>query len=86
MSFMDNDLTTAARSGWAYINGESAREPLKPSGWQSSFCAGTAAHPAILAAVKSGDIKRLNRLLVELAKDRQSAEKHPSSSSERFSD
>ena len=43
-------------------------------------------HPAIVAAVKSGDIKRLNRLLVELAKDRQSAEKHPSSSSERFSD
>jgi len=43
-------------------------------------------HPAILAAVKSGDIKRLNRLLVELAKDRQSAEKHSSSSSERFSD
>lgn len=46
-----NDLTTAARSGWAFINGEAAREPLKPSGWQSSFCAGTAAYAAILAAL-----------------------------------
>jgi len=43
-------------------------------------------HPAIVAAVKSGDIKRLNRLLAELSKERKSAENHSSSSSERFSD
>src|SRR2546422_4232014 len=35
-------------------------------------------HPGIVAAVKSGDIKRLNRLLAELAKEPKSAEK-PSS-------
>jgi crotonobetainyl-CoA:carnitine CoA-transferase CaiB-like acyl-CoA transferase len=46
-----NELTTAARSGWAFINGDAAREPLKPSGWQSSFCAGTAAYAAIMAAL-----------------------------------
>jgi hypothetical protein len=38
-------------------------------------------HPAILAAVKSGDIKRLNRLIAELARDQKSAE-----TSARFSD
>jgi len=31
-------------------------------------------HPAIMAAVKSGDIKRLNRLIAELTKERKSAE------------
>jgi crotonobetainyl-CoA:carnitine CoA-transferase CaiB-like acyl-CoA transferase len=46
-----NDLTAAARSGWAFINGQADREPLKPSGRQSSFCAGTAAYAAILAAL-----------------------------------
>jgi crotonobetainyl-CoA:carnitine CoA-transferase CaiB-like acyl-CoA transferase len=46
-----NDLTTAARSGWASINGAAAREPLKPSGWQAAYCAGIAAYSAILAAL-----------------------------------
>ncbi len=46
-----NDLTVAARSGWASINGDSEREPLKPSGQQVSFCAGTAAVSGILAAL-----------------------------------
>ncbi len=43
-------------------------------------------HPAIVAAVKSGDIKRLNRLLAELAKERKPAENRSSSASEGFSD
>jgi hypothetical protein len=38
-------------------------------------------HPAIVAAVKSGDIKRLNRLLAELTKDRKSAGNGSSSGS-----
>ncbi len=46
-----NDLTTAARSGWAALNGLLSREPLKPSGWQSSMCTGVAAWAAILAAL-----------------------------------
>jgi crotonobetainyl-CoA:carnitine CoA-transferase CaiB-like acyl-CoA transferase len=46
-----NELTDAAWSGWASINGLAGREPLKPSGWQSSYCAGTAACAAILAAL-----------------------------------
>ena len=46
-----NDLTTAARSGWASINGFASRPPLKPSGWQASYCAGAAAYAAIVAAL-----------------------------------
>ena len=46
-----NDLTTAARSGWAALNGLLSREPLKPTGWQSSMCTGVAAWAAILAAL-----------------------------------
>lgn len=46
-----NDLTTAARSGWASINGVASRPPLKPSGWQSSACAGAAAYAAVVAAL-----------------------------------
>jgi len=43
-------------------------------------------HPAIVAAVNSGDIKRLNRLPAELAKERKPAENRSSPASERFSD
>jgi crotonobetainyl-CoA:carnitine CoA-transferase CaiB-like acyl-CoA transferase len=46
-----NDLTVAARSGWASINGDADREPLKPSGWQASYCAGAAAFAGVLAAL-----------------------------------
>jgi crotonobetainyl-CoA:carnitine CoA-transferase CaiB-like acyl-CoA transferase len=46
-----NDLSVAARSGWASINGLADREPLKPSGMQVSYCAGLAAFSAIVAAV-----------------------------------
>ena len=39
-----NDLTTAALSGWASINGLADRPPLKPGGLQASYCAGTMAY------------------------------------------
>jgi crotonobetainyl-CoA:carnitine CoA-transferase CaiB-like acyl-CoA transferase len=51
-----NDLAVAALSGWASINGLAAREPLKPSGWQAAYCAGTAAYAAILAALRHRDL------------------------------
>lgn len=40
-------------------------------------------HPAIIAAARSGDIKRLNRLLAELAKKQKTAENGHQSGSER---
>jgi hypothetical protein len=43
-------------------------------------------HPAIIAAAKSGDIKRLNRLLAELAKEQQSAQNGHKLGSDRPSD
>jgi crotonobetainyl-CoA:carnitine CoA-transferase CaiB-like acyl-CoA transferase len=46
-----NDLTTAALSGWAYVNGNAGGEPLKMHGWQSSLCAGSLAYSGILAAL-----------------------------------
>lgn len=46
-----NDLSVAAHSGWASINGLASREPLKPSGMQASYCAGLAAFSAVVAAV-----------------------------------
>lgn len=50
-----NDLAVAALSGWASINGLADREPLKPSGWQASYCAGTAAYAAVIAALHHRD-------------------------------
>jgi len=46
-----NDLTTAALSGWASINGLADQPPLKPSGLQSSYCAGTIAYGSIVGAL-----------------------------------
>jgi crotonobetainyl-CoA:carnitine CoA-transferase CaiB-like acyl-CoA transferase len=46
-----NDLTTAALSGWASINGLADQPPLKPSGLQSSYCAGTIAYGSIVSAL-----------------------------------
>jgi len=48
-----NDLTAAALSGWASINGLADRPPLKPSGLQASYCAGTMAYGSIVAALLS---------------------------------
>ena len=46
-----NDLTTAALSGWASINGLADKPPLKPSGLQSSYCAGTIAYGSIVSTL-----------------------------------
>ncbi len=43
-------------------------------------------HPAIVAAVKSGDITRLNRLIAELAKEREPADGRSSLAPDGFSD
>ncbi len=50
-----NDLTVAARSGWASINGNADREPLKPAAWTSSYCTGVAAYAATVAALRWRD-------------------------------
>ncbi len=50
-----NSLTVGAMSGWASINGKADREPLKPSGWQPSYCAGVVAYAGGLAALRHRD-------------------------------
>ncbi len=46
-----NDLTAAAVSGWAAINGMQDRPPLKGSGYQSSLQAGTFAFGTVVSAL-----------------------------------
>ena len=46
-----NDLTAAARSGWASVNGLAGRPPLKGSGYQESFQAGTVAWGTVVCAL-----------------------------------
>lgn len=46
-----NDLTNAAVSGWAAVNGMQGRPPLKGSGYQASFQAGTFAFGSLVAAL-----------------------------------
>ncbi len=46
-----NELSVAALSGWASLNGDADSYPLKPSGHQVGFCTGTAAYGAIVAAL-----------------------------------
>ena len=46
-----NDLTINALSGWASVNGRTDREPLKSSGYQASYQAGTMAYGAIVCAL-----------------------------------
>lgn len=50
-----NELTVAARSGWASINGDAANVPLRPWGHQVAMCTGTAAYAATLGAVAHRD-------------------------------
>lgn len=50
-----DELTVAARSGWAGINGDINREPLRPSGHQVAFCTGVAAYAAVVAAILHRD-------------------------------
>ncbi|MFP6680105.1 MAG: CoA transferase [Dehalococcoidia bacterium] len=46
-----NNLTASALSGWASINGLADRPPLKASGFQASYCAGTMAYSSIVSAL-----------------------------------
>lgn len=46
-----NDLTVSASAGWAYVNGLQGREPLKGSGYQTSYQAGTFAFGTLVAAL-----------------------------------
>ena len=46
-----NDLTAAARSGWAGINGLEGQAPLQPSAYQASYCAGVLAYGVAVAAL-----------------------------------
>lgn len=50
-----SELSVAALSGWASINGDADRSPLKPSGHQVGFCTGTAAYGAVVAALVHRD-------------------------------
>ncbi|MBK7328392.1 MAG: CoA transferase [Dehalococcoidia bacterium] len=46
-----NELTVAALSGWAALNGESARAPLRPVAHQVAMCTGTLAAATVVGAV-----------------------------------
>ena len=46
-----NDLTVNALSGWASVNGLEGRAPLKASGYQASYQAGTFAFGCVLSAL-----------------------------------
>lgn len=46
-----NELTAAARSGWASVNGIQGRPPLKGSGYPAAFQAGTLAFGAVVCAL-----------------------------------
>jgi crotonobetainyl-CoA:carnitine CoA-transferase CaiB-like acyl-CoA transferase len=46
-----NDLTVNALSGWASVNGSAGRSPLKASGYQASYQAGTFAFGCIVSAL-----------------------------------
>ena len=49
--YLGNDLTAYARSGWAHCNGLLGRPPLKGSGYQASYQAGTLAFGGVVAAL-----------------------------------
>lgn len=46
-----NDLTAYARSGWAFVNGLQGQAPLKGSGYQASYQAGTLAFGSVISAL-----------------------------------
>ncbi|MDA1074224.1 MAG: CoA transferase, partial [Proteobacteria bacterium] len=48
--WVGDDLTITARSGWASVNGLQGQPPLKGSGYQASFQAGTFAFGVAIAA------------------------------------
>ncbi|MCC7090134.1 MAG: CoA transferase [Chloroflexi bacterium] len=50
-----NELTVAALSGWAALNGQASSSPLRPTGHQVAFCAGTVAAGCVIAALVDRD-------------------------------
>lgn len=50
-----NDLTTAAATGWALINGDEGKPPLRPTLNQSHYVAGTLAYSGCVAALVERD-------------------------------
>ena len=49
--YLGNDLTAYARSGWAFVNGLQGQPPLKGSGYQASYQAGTLAFGSTISAL-----------------------------------
>lgn len=62
-----NDLTACAASGWAYVNGLQGRPPLKSSGYQASYQAGTFAFAATLAALIEQLTQRTPGQIIDVA-------------------
>src|SRR5690606_36901851 len=50
-----NDLTTAAATGWALINGDEGQPPLRPTLHQSAYMAGSIAYTGAIAALVERD-------------------------------
>ncbi len=50
-----NELTVAALSGWAALNGDAAKEPLRPVGHQVALCTGVLAAAAVIGALIARD-------------------------------
>lgn len=65
-----NELTADALSGWASVNGLAEREPLKSSGYQPAYQAGTLAFGAVLCALlhrqKGGGGQRIDVAMDEV--------------------
>ncbi|TDJ26887.1 MAG: CoA transferase [Gammaproteobacteria bacterium] len=62
-----NDLTVNALSGWAAVNGLQGRSPLKASGYQASYQAGTFAFGTVLCALIEQLRKQSSGQLIDVA-------------------
>ncbi|ETX06120.1 MAG: hypothetical protein ETSY2_19000, partial [Candidatus Entotheonella gemina] len=66
-SLPGNDLTVNALSGWASVNGLADREPLKSSGYQASYQAGTMAYGAIVCALIEQHVNQTRGQHIDIA-------------------
>jgi len=62
-----NDLTACAASGWASVNGSAGRTPLKGSGYQASYQAGTFAFGVVLCALIEQLANRTSGQIIDVA-------------------
>ena len=62
-----NDLTAYARSGWAFVNGLQGQAPLKGSGYQASYQAGTLAFGSVISALIEKSASREGGQLVDIS-------------------